>query len=201
MCRLVRKSRLDASTLVPRGAGLTGLMLLAALVTTLLACSPGAEREEQHAGRDASQTTAHQGNTPTGKRVEDAPARESETTTTDSLIRWEYVALGDSLAAGVGARRGYVPRYAEHLQSDTGARLRVINLGLSGQTTTQLLHSLRNDPELRKALGRAEIVTINIGLNDLGQARNSYQSGTCGGTQNEACLRRSWIGSNGTGMP
>jgi lysophospholipase L1-like esterase len=42
---------------------------------------------------------------------------------------------------------------------------------------------------LRKALGRAEIVTINIGLNDLGQARNSYQSGTCGGTQNEACLR------------
>jgi lysophospholipase L1-like esterase len=99
------------------------------------------------------------------------------------------VALGDSLAAGVGARRGYVPRYAEHLQSDTGARLRVINLGLSGQTSTQLLHSLRNDPELRKALGRAEIVTINIGLNDLGQARNSYQSGTCGGTQNEACLR------------
>ena len=189
MCRLVRKSRLDASTLVPRGAGLTGLMLLAALVTTLLACSPGAEREEQHAGRDASQTTAHQGNTPTGKRVEDAPTRESETTTTDSLIRWEYVALGDSLAAGVGARRGYVPRYAEHLQSDTGARLRVINLGLSGQTSTQLLHSLRNDPKLRKALGRAEIVTINIGLNDLGQARNSYQSGTCGGTQNEACLR------------
>jgi len=166
-----------------------GLMLLAALVTTLLACSPGAEREKQHAGRDASQTTAHQGNTPTGKRVEDAPARESETTRTDSLIRWEYVALGDSLAAGVGARRGYVPRYAEHLQSDTGARLRVINLGLSGQTSTQLLHSLRNDPEMRKALGRAEIVTFNIGLNDLGQARNSYQSGTCGGQQNEACLR------------
>src|SRR5829696_1873104 len=81
------------------------------------------------------------------------------------------------------------PPYAEPLQSDTGARLRVINLGLSGQTSTQLLHSLRNDPEMRKALGRAEIVTINIGLNDLGQARNSYQSGTCGGTQNEACLR------------
>jgi transcriptional regulator with GAF, ATPase, and Fis domain len=38
------------------------------------------------------------------------------------------------------ARRGYVPRYAEHLQSDTGARLRVTNLGLSGQTSTYLLH-------------------------------------------------------------
>jgi lysophospholipase L1-like esterase len=166
-----------------------GLMILVALVTTLLACSPGAERENQHAGRDARQTTAHQETTPSGKRVEDAPAREGETTTTDSLIRWDYVALGDSLAAGVGARRGYVPRYAEHLQSDTGARLRVINRGLSGQTSTQLLHSIRNDPEMRKALGGAEIVTINIGLNDLGQARSSYRSGTCGGPQNEACLR------------
>jgi lysophospholipase L1-like esterase len=99
------------------------------------------------------------------------------------------VALGDSLAAGVGARRGYVSRYAEHLRSETGARLRVINLGLSGQTSTQLLRSIRNDPETRKALGGAEIVTLNIGLNDLGQARSSYESGTCGGPKNEACLR------------
>src|SRR5215216_1938299 len=166
-----------------------GLMLLAVLVPTLLSCFTGAEREKLHAGRDARQTTAHQGTTPSEKRVEDVPARESESATTDSRIRWDYVALGDSLAAGVGARRGYVPRYAEHLQSDTGARLRVINLGLSGQTSTQLLHSIRNDPEMRKALGRAEIITFNIGLNDLGQARNSYQSGTCGGPQNEACLR------------
>jgi lysophospholipase L1-like esterase len=166
-----------------------GLMILAALLTTLVACSPGPERETQHAGRDAKQTTAHQGTTPSGKRAEDAPAPEGETTTTDSRIRWGYVALGDSLAAGVGARRGYVSRYAEHLQSETGARLRVNNLGLSGQTSTQLLHSIRNDPEMRKALGGAEIVTLNIGLNDLGLARSSYESGTCGGPQNEACLR------------
>jgi lysophospholipase L1-like esterase len=91
-----------------------GLMLLAALLTTMVACSPGPDR-------DARQTTAHQGTTPSGKRTENAPASEGETTTTDSRIRWDYVALGDSLAAGVGARRGYVPRYAEHLQRETGA--------------------------------------------------------------------------------
>jgi hypothetical protein len=34
------------------------------------------------------------------------------------------------------ARRGYVPRYAEHLQSDTGARLRVTNLGLNTSNKT-----------------------------------------------------------------
>jgi len=37
---------------------------------------------------------------------------------------------------GVGARRGYVDRYADHLRSDTGARVRVINLGQSGQMST-----------------------------------------------------------------
>jgi hypothetical protein len=110
----VGQPRSGASTLVPRAVGQMGLMLLAALLTTMVACSPGPDR-------DARQTTAHQGTTPSGKRTENAPASEGETTTTDSRIRWDYVALGHSLAAGVGARRGYVPRYAEHLQRETGA--------------------------------------------------------------------------------
>jgi hypothetical protein len=65
-CRLVGELRSDASTLLPRAAGPMGLMLLAALVTTLLACSPGAEREKQHAGRDAGQTASNQMTTPSG---------------------------------------------------------------------------------------------------------------------------------------
>lgn len=39
-------------------------------------------------------------------------------------------------------------------------------------------------------LSGAEVVTLNIGFNDLGQARRSYESGTCGGPQNQACLRK-----------
>jgi len=164
-------------------------MLLAALTSVLIACSPGEEKETQHAGEDVGQVTAHEGTMTPGERTEAAPALEDETTTTDSRARWDYVALGDSLAAGVGARRGYVARYAQHLQGDTGTRVRVINLGVSGQTSTQLLHAIRHDPAMQKALGRAEVVTLNIGLNDLGQATASYESGTCGGQQNEACLR------------
>jgi lysophospholipase L1-like esterase len=99
------------------------------------------------------------------------------------------VALGDSLAVGVGANRGYVDRYTEHLRSDTGARIRVVNLGLSGQTSSQLLYALRNDSSMRSAIGGAEVVTFNIGINDLGHASSSYENGTCGGLQNERCLR------------
>jgi lysophospholipase L1-like esterase len=101
---------------------------------------------------------------------------------------WDYVALGDSLAAGVGARRGYVDRYAEYLRDDTGARVRLTNLGVSGQTSSQLLRSLEN-PSTRRALRGAEVVTYNIGINDLGRARGAHEAGTCGGAQGERCLR------------
>ena len=35
----------------------------------------------------------------------------------------------------------------------------------------------------------AEVVTFNIGINDLGHASRSYENGTCGGVHNEQCLR------------
>jgi lysophospholipase L1-like esterase len=102
---------------------------------------------------------------------------------------WDYVALGDSLAAGVGAERGYVDRYAAHLRNETGARVGVSNLGVSGQTSSELLDALREDESMRGAIGGAEVVTFSIGLNDLGRAGAAYEEGTCGGEDGEECLR------------
>jgi lysophospholipase L1-like esterase len=169
--------------------GLRGLLLMVALATAMVACSLGEEKEAHNTGRGAEQVTTRQGSTIPGEGAESTSVPGGETTTTDPRPRWDYVALGDSLTVGVGAHRGYVSRYAEHLRSDTGARVRTTNLGVSGQTSTQLLHSLRHDPAMRKALRGAEVVTLNIGLNDLGQASGSYEAGICGGPQNEACLR------------
>jgi lysophospholipase L1-like esterase len=104
-------------------------------------------------------------------------------------VSWDYVALGDSLAAGVGAERGYVDRYAAHLRNGTGARVRVSNLGVSGQTSSELLDALREDESMRRAIEGAEVVTFNIGLNDLGHAGAAYEEGTCGGEDDEECLR------------
>jgi lysophospholipase L1-like esterase len=117
------------------------------------------------------------------------PVAEDGTEPTSPDVTWDYVALGDSLAAGAGARRGYVDRYAEYLHEEAGARVELTNLGVSGQTSPQLLRALRNDPSMRRALRGAEVVTYNIGINDLGQARGSYEAGTCGGAQGERCLR------------
>jgi lysophospholipase L1-like esterase len=89
----------------------------------------------------------------------------------------------------VGAERGYVDRYAAHLRNETGARVRVSNIGVSGQTSSELLDALREDEPMRRAIVGAEVVTFNIGLNDLGQAGAAYEEGTCGGEDGEECLR------------
>jgi lysophospholipase L1-like esterase len=115
---------------------------------------------------------------------------EETTTATGTAAVWNYVALGDSLAAGTGASyEGYVNRFAAYLEADTGAQVNVTNLGRNGQTSSELLHALRNDPSWRRAVGEAYVLTVNIGLNDLGRAAATYENGTCGGADNQDCLR------------
>lgn len=115
---------------------------------------------------------------------------EETTATPGPPAVWNYVALGDSLAAGTGASyEGYVDRYAAYLEDDTGAQVSVTNLGRNGQTSPELLHSLRNDPSWRRAVGEADVLTVNIGLNDLGRAAQEYENGTCGGADDQDCLR------------
>lgn len=112
------------------------------------------------------------------------------TTTTETPVSWNYTALGDSLAAGTGATyKGYADRYADYLEADTGARVNVTNLGRNGQTSPELLHALRNDPSWRRSVKEADVVTMNIGINDLGHASQAYENGTCGGADNQDCLR------------
>lgn len=84
--------------------------------------------------------------------------------TDDALV---YVALGDSTAQGVGAsspRSGYVGRVAEALAQKHGRPVHVINLSKSG---ARLSDCLRDQlPSLKHI--HADVVTIEIGANDMG---------------------------------
>src|ERR687897_18556 len=113
----------------------------------------------------------------------------SRETTLAAPASWDYVALGDSLATGFGAFTGYVPRYEAHIETDSGVAVTRTNLGRNGWTSSQLLSALRSDPTFRSAIREAEIVTWNIGGDELTAARNSYKKGTCGGADNQDCLR------------
>jgi lysophospholipase L1-like esterase len=102
---------------------------------------------------------------------------------------WQYSALGDSLAAGALAQEGYVPRYATYVNTDTGSNVTTLNLGIPGWHSGDLLDALRNNLVFRNQVLGSEIVTWDIGGNDLASAHDSFTAGTCGGTDNQDCLR------------
>src|ERR671920_1931805 len=170
------------------------MVILAALLAVLAACSLASEEDSNRTDNHARSASAHRSTATTKVQAGAATTREDpdageRTVAADAPATWDYVALGDSLAAGVGAREGYVARYAAHIESDTGARVEVLNLGVSGQTSSELLYALRNDESMRRALSTAEVVTFNIGINDLGHAGETYESGVCDGGDGQECLR------------
>lgn len=105
--------------------------------------------------------------------------------------QWQYTAMGDSIATAytVSAGSGYVPTYQSYIQTDTGAVVTLYNLGQNGWTSTSLLNALRTNSVFENAVIQSDVVTWNIGINDLMFARNTYKNRKCGGADNQDCLR------------
>ena len=98
-----------------------GLLMVAVLWVGSVACfsnaEQGSEQGSHRTSEDVRDETAHRETTNTMERTnalslpEGRTAREQTAAATDSSpVSWDYVALGDSLAVGVGAHRGYVAR-------------------------------------------------------------------------------------------
>ena len=90
---------------------------------------------------------------------------------------FQYTALGNSIAFGVGASfnvndtenhgYGYVYYFRDFL-STIFPCTNLINRAQSGFTSSDLLQQLQNnDPVTREAVKKANLITINIGGNDL----------------------------------
>ncbi len=74
-----------------------------------------------------------------------------------------YVALGDSVAQGVGASTpaaGYVGLLATRLREATGGPVQVVNLSVSGARVVDVLKQV-------EVLPRCDLVTLDIGGNDV----------------------------------
>ena len=85
-----------------------------------------------------------------------------------------YVSLGDSLAVGVGSsdpqERGYASIYRDLLEEETGREVRLVQLGVSGETSQSFLSGA--DPQLARAKAALRqnpdaVVTLSLGGNDL----------------------------------
>ena len=83
---------------------------------------------------------------------------------------FDYVALGDSLAAGQnpnGAEHGYsYTNSIKTMLATSGNTGSYQNFGVSGYKTEDILNQL-SDPKIARFLADAEIVTLNVGANDI----------------------------------
>jgi lysophospholipase L1-like esterase len=104
---------------------------------------------------------------------------------------WNYTAVGDSLCFGLLATSGnsYVSRYRVFLETDNSVTINLSNRGVNGFTSANLLNALQTDNNMRTSIQNAQVITFNIGGNDLLGARSSYKNNTCGGTDGQNCLR------------
>lgn len=102
----------------------------------------------------------------------------------------QYTSLGDSLAFGIlDSQGGYAVRYRNDIAADTGSSVSLTKLGVNGAHSGDLLNSLTNDMNFRNAVATSQVVTWDIGGDDLLHAIGLFNNGTCGGTDNQDCLR------------
>lgn len=99
-----------------------------------------------------------------------------------------YVAFGDSVGFGYGATTSYPRRYEKYLNAYNEESYALTNLSVSGKTSSILLAELEK-PGVQGFVRTANILTINIGWNDLLAAANAYNLSKCGGSDNQDCLR------------
>ena len=115
----------------------------------------------------------------------------AQPTTVIAADSFVYTALGDSLPFGAFAPigRGYVPTYEQFVETDNGVSALLINLGIPGWTSHDLAQALHSNFLFRLSVFYSNVVTLNIGGNDLAAARRSYKGKTCGGSDNQDCLK------------
>jgi lysophospholipase L1-like esterase len=81
----------------------------------------------------------------------------------------QIVALGDSLTRGTGdqAGLGYVGNLRIKLAQASGREVYVLNHGVNGYKTADVLRDLQQKEDIRRTIRQADIVTFSIGGNDL----------------------------------
>ncbi len=106
-------------------------------------------------------------------------------TKVESATALKIVALGDSIT-GLG---GFITKYKNYLIGDLKNYSTVTNLGVNNSTSSDLVQSITNNQTVRSSVASADLVTVEIGINDFFQARGRYLYGVCGGVDNQDCLR------------
>lgn len=83
------------------------------------------------------------------------------------------VALGDSLTEGVGDEKheqGYSGRIAKKIDKKYDITVSMSNFGKSGDRSDQIQKRLQTQPDFQREVGRANVILMTVGGNDLQQS-------------------------------
>lgn len=140
-------------------------VLALALVTVVVVTRLRGPGEEVSAPSSTGTTTA-------------SPAVPASSTGSDDPIR--MVGFGDSVMAGAGCDcDDFLTQAADRLESTTGRTVDAINNSANGETSAEVLTGLRTDDAYRAEIGRADVVVLIIGANDLGPVLDSWVDDDC----------------------
>lgn len=89
-----------------------------------------------------------------------------------SQKNFELVAIGDSLTYGVGDNEkngGYVGDIRRKIKQKQKINVKTINYGVPGERSDQILKRIETKQNIRKAIKKADAITITAGGNDIMQ--------------------------------
>jgi lysophospholipase L1-like esterase len=99
------------------------------------------------------------------------------------------VGVGDSVTSGAHcACAGFVADYGVLVGRTYQVAVEQHGYGVDGATTSSLLTLLSGGGPVAAAIGRANVVSVMIGANDLSAARSLYDADRCGGDANLDCF-------------
>lgn len=104
---------------------------------------------------------------------------------------WKYTALGSSITGGSGdiAKRGFVWRYDRHAEEDNpGLTVNFKKMHKPGSTSSDQVSYIQTQ-SVRDQLASSQVISLETGGKDWLNAREAYKSQTCGGADNQDCLR------------
>ena len=93
------------------------------------------------------------------------------------------VAIGDSSTTGAGDSEGtgWVQRYADLLEAETGKTVEVLNRATENQPSGSLAEQMESSQPLRDDISRADYVVIGTGGADLNLGDDAWAAGKCSG--------------------
>ncbi len=98
------------------------------------------------------------------------------------------VSLGDSITfIGAYDIDGWAQKYAGHISAASMQNVDLTSLGMSGYKSRDIVDALY-DVRFTEPLRNADIITLEVGLNDFISMRGMYTQELCGSNMNQECL-------------